>query len=264
MKSCIFELVINVLTYAIKNKDEYFSQKDFKNVIYTQEFANFDINEKIAFGFEYLLKRGLIDLENNKLTYYEKYSLPKTLQIHIENDTKAIKDLSKNILLMHEGKEKIDTNEEVEDSYSEIIETIEFIHSSSLSEEDKDQLKVTLSKRLLSIDNSITSTYSLFTILQLLKLGSFIEIEIKNEDNCFFAKNVQFKYIEINTSSLSLHFNKCCFEINDISSVKSIKSIDETPLNESIDKSIEILNTYSDEKVENIIKHLKQMYEASV
>ena len=33
MKSCIFELIVNIMTYAIKNKEHPFSQKDFKNVM---------------------------------------------------------------------------------------------------------------------------------------------------------------------------------------------------------------------------------------
>ncbi len=72
MKSCTFELIVNILTYAIKNKDDAFSQKDFKNVVYTKEFNNYDINEKIAEGCEYLIKRGLLQLQSNKMTFFLK------------------------------------------------------------------------------------------------------------------------------------------------------------------------------------------------
>lgn len=257
MKSCIFELVVNILTYAIKNKDLCFSQKDFKNVVYTEEFENFDINEKISYGFEYLLKRGFLQLENSKSTYYEKYRLPETIKINTENYTKVFKELSKRIILMHEGKEVINDTYEVKDDYADIIEAVDTINSGFLSMEDKSELKITLCKILVSLNNSITSKYSLLTIIQLLELKSPIKIEILNKNSEFTANNIELDYIKFNDDSIVLSFNKCSIGIDNISCITNIESIDVLPLKEHIKKSLIILKSYSEKKTKKIIKFLE-------
>lgn len=257
MKSCIFELVVNILTYAIKNKDVSFSQKDFKNVVYTEEFENFDINEKISYGFEYLLKRGFLQLENNKSTFYEKYRLPETIKINTENYTKVFKELSKRIILMHEGKEIINDTYEVKDDYADIIETVDAIKSDFLSMKDKEELGITLSKILVSLNNSSTSKYSLLTILQLLKLKSSIKIEIRNKNNHFIANNIEFDYIKFNDESIVLYFDKCSFEIDNIASIVNIESINTISLDAHIEKSLLLLKSYSENETKQIIKFLE-------
>lgn len=256
MKSCIFKLVVNILTYAIKNKDISFSQKDFKNVVYTEEFENFDINEKISYGFEYLLKRGLIHLENTNSTFYEKYRLPETIKINTDNYTKVFKELSRRIILMHEGKEVINDTYEVKDDYADIIEAVDTINSDFLSKLHKIELKNTLSKILVSLNNSSGSKYSLLTILQLLKLKSSIKIVIANKNSDFIANNIEFDYIKFNDDSITLYFDKCCFKIDDITSIKSIESVDRLPIDEHIEKSLNILKEYPIKKVEKIVKFL--------
>jgi hypothetical protein len=257
MKSCIFELVVNILTYAIKNKDVCFSQKDFKNVVYTEEFENFDINEKISYGFQYLLKRGFLQLENSKSTFYEKYRLPETLKINTENYTKVFKELSKRIILMHEGKEVINDTYEVKDDYADIIEAVNTVNSELLSIEDRNELKITLCKILVSLNNSKTSKYSLLTIIQLLKLKSPIKIEIVNKNNEFTATNVEFDYIKFNDESIVLYFNSCSIEIDNISSITNIESLDKLSLQEHIEKSLIILEKYNKNKINKIIIFLK-------
>ena len=257
MKSCIFELVVNILTYAIKNKDVCFSQKDFKNVVYTEEFENFDINEKISYGFQYLLKRGFLQLENSKSTFYEKYRLPETLKINTENYTKVFKELSKRIILMHEGKEVINNTYEVKDDYADIIEAVNTVNSELLSIEDRNELKITLCKILVSLNNSKTSKYSLLTIIQLLKLKSPIKIEIVNKNNEFTATNVEFDYIKFNDESIVLYFNSCSIEIDNISSITNIESLDKLSLQEHIEKSLIILEKYNKNKINKIIIFLK-------
>ena len=244
MKSCMFELVINILTYAIKNKDLNFSQKDFKNVVYTEEFENFDINEKISYGFEYLLKRGFLQLENNQSTYYEKYRLPETIKINTENYTKVFKVLSRRIILMHEGKDVINDTYEVKDDYADIIEAVDEVKSDIFSYQDKNELKNVLCKILVSLNNSITSKYSLLTIIQLLKLKASINIEIINKNSQFIANNVEFDYIKFNDESIVLYFNKCSIELDDISSIINLESVNSEPLKERIDKALEILKNY--------------------
>lgn len=257
MKSCIFELVINILTYAIKNKDINFSQKDFKNVVYTEEFENFDINEKISYGFEYLLKRGFLQLENNKSTYYEKYKLPEIIKINTENYTKVFKELSRRIIMMHEGKDVINDTYEVKDDYGDIIEAVDTINSGFLTIKDKNELKNTFCKILVSLNNSITSKYSLLTLIQLLKLKAPIEIEIINKNSQFIANNVEFDYIKFNDESISLYFNKCSIDLDDISSIINLKSVDNLPVNEHIKKSLEILKNYPLKETNKIVNFLE-------
>jgi hypothetical protein len=248
MKSCIFELIVNILTYAIKNKEHPFSQKDFKNVIYTSEFNNFDINEKISDGFNYLLKRGLLQLENTNLTYYEKYILPETIKINTDNYTKVFKELSKKIILMHEGKEMINDTYEVKDDYADIIEAVDTTNSGFLSIPDKEVIKITLSKVLVSLNVESNAHYSLLTIIQLLELKSEMIIKIKTKNCEFAATNVKFNYIQFNDESMMLNFNKCSFEIDSINDILHIDSIDKSPLEDYIKKSIEILKSYPEEK----------------
>lgn len=256
MKSCIFELIVNILTYAIKNKDDSFSQKDFKNVIYTEEFNNFDINEKISDGFEYLLKRGLLQLENRQATYYEKYKLPETIKINTDNYTKVFKELARRIILMHEGKDMINDTYEVKDDYAEIIEAVDMTNTDYLSCEDNEEIKITLSKILVSLNIESKSQYSLLTILQLLELKSSMKIEIKNKDSQFYANNVKFNHIQFNESSLVLYFDKCSFEIDNIASILKIDSINDLPLEDHIKKSIEILEKYPDKKIIDFFKSI--------
>ena len=257
MKSCIFELVINILTYAIKNKDLNFSQKDFKNVVYTEEFKNFDINEKISYGFEYLLKRGFLQLENNQSTYYEKYKLPETIKINTENYTKVFKELSRRIILMHEGKDVINDTYEVKDDYADIIEAVAEVKSDIFSYQDKIELKNVLCKILVSLNNSITSKYSLLTIIQLLKLKASINIEIINKNSQFIANNVEFDYIKFNDESIVLYFNKCSIELDDISSIINLESVSYEPLKEHIIKALKILKNYPIHQTVNITEFLE-------
>lgn len=261
MKSCIFELVVNILTYAIKNRGSYFSQKDFKNVVYTEEFENFNINEKISYGFEYLLKRGFLQLENSKSTYYEKYCLPGTIKINTENYTKVFKELSKRIILMYEDNEVSDDSLlEVKDYYADILESISITNSGFLSIQDKRELKITLCKILISLNNSSTFKYSLLTIIQLLELKSSIKIVIKNKNSDFIANNVEFDYIKFNDESIVLYFDKCSFEIDDLSSIINIESIDELSLNDHIEKSLIILKTYPLNKSKKIAQFLENSF----
>lgn len=259
MHSCTFELIVNILTYAIKNKEDTFSQKDFKNVVYTEEFDNLDLNEKISDGCSYLVRRGLLQLENKKATYYEKYKLPETIKINTDNFTKVYKNLSNRIILMHEGKDMINETYEVKDDFSEIIEAVDFINSSYLDLSDNEELKITLSKILISFVNESESRYSLLTLLQLLKLKSSMKIKIKNKDTEFYANNVTFKYIQFNDDVIMLHFNKCSFEINTLASIREIEFLDKLPLSANIDKSINILKKYSNEKASKIIDFLKSI-----
>jgi len=255
MKHCTFELIVNILTYAVKNKDDSFSKKDFKNVVYTDEFNNFDINEKISDACDYLLRRGLLQLENSKVTYYEKYKLPETIKINTDNYTKVYKDLAKRIILMHEGKEMINDTYEVKDDFAEIIESVDFTNSDFLSKCDTEELRVTLSKILVSLHNG--SEYSLLTILQLLKLKSSMTIKIKNEENEFYATNVKFNHIQFNDNSIMLFFDKCSFEIDSLSSIRELKSSFELSLLEYIEKTLTLLENYNDPRVEKLKEFLK-------
>ncbi len=256
MYTCTFELIVNILTYAIKNKDNSFSKKDFKNVVYTDEFNNFDINEKISEGCEYLLKRGLLQLENTKVTYYEKYKLPETIKINTDDNTKVYKELSRRIILMHEGKDMINDTYQVKDDLSYIIESVDFVISNYLSAIDNQELKITLSKILISVDNDSKSRYSLLTLLQLLKLKSSMNIKIKNKDSEFCAYNVKFEHIQFDDSVTILYFNKCSFQIDSLTSIIDIDFLDTLPLKDNIQKSLDILETYSNTTIEKIKEFL--------
>jgi len=258
MKSCTFELIVNILTYAIKNKDDAFSQKDFKNVVYTKEFNNYDLNEKIAEGFEYLLKRGFLQLKKTNVTFYEKYELPSTIRINTENYTKVFKDLSKRIILMHEGKEMINDTYEVKDDYADIIESVDITNSGILELEDKEELKTTLTKILISLNVESKAHYSLLTVIQLLQLKSAIKVRIKTKDCEFAATNVKFNYIQFNDDTILLGFNKCFFEIDNIENILHIDSIDSLDLKEHIVKSLEILKSYDQEEIRYLENFLKQ------
>lgn len=256
MKSSIFELIVNIMTYAIKNKEHPFSQKDFKNVIYTDEFNNFDINEKISNGFNYLLKRGLLQLENSNVTYYEKYILPETIKINTNNYTKLFKDLSEKIILMHEGKERIDDSYEVKDDYADIIEAVDIINSGFLSLPDKEVIKITLSKVLISFNIGAKSHYSLLSIIQLMELKSEMIVKIKTNHCEFTATNVKFDYIQFNDETMILSFNKCSFEIDSLNNILNIDSVDNTPLRDFIKKSLEILESYPEKETQKLKSYL--------
>jgi len=257
MKSCTFELIVNILTYAIKNKNEAFSQKDFKNIVYTKEFNNYDINEKISDGFEYLLKRGFLQLENNNLTYYEKYRLPNTIIINTENFTQVYKDLSKKIILLHEGKEMINDTYEVKDDYANVIDAVDFINAGFLEEVHKEELKITLSKILITFNTQSTAHYSLLSIIQLLELKSAMNIKIKTKSCEFFASNIKFNFIQFNDSSLIVSFDKCSFEIDSIDDILELNSVDDRSLEELLETSISMLETYKEEKAKELISYLK-------
>ncbi len=256
MKSCTFELIVNILTYAIKNKNDAFSQKDFKNVVYTKEFDNYDINEKIAEGFEYLLKRGFLQLKSINVTFYEKYILPETIKINTENYTKVFKDLSKRIILMHEGKEMINDTYEVKDDYANIIECVDIVNAGFLSTPDKEEIKTTLSKILISFNVETKAHYSLLTILQLLELKSAIKIKIKTKECEFAANNVKFNFIQFNDNTMLISFDKCSFEIDNIDNILHIDTMDSLSLVENISKSLEILKTYPKNEVSTLIEYL--------
>lgn len=258
MKSCTFELVVNILTYAIKNNKDSFSQKDFKNVVYTKEFNNYDINEKIADGCEYLLKRGLLQLESNNMTFFEKYRLPETIKINTENYTKVFKELSKRIILMHEGKEMINDTYEVKDDYGDIIEAVDIVNSGFLNYEDKEEIKVTLSKILVSLNVESNAHYSLLTIIQLLELKSAMKIRVKTKTCEFAASNIKFDQLQFNDDSMVISFDKCSFEIDTIEDILHIDSIDNSLLENYINKSINILEKYPKEKTQKIIEFLKK------
>jgi hypothetical protein len=257
MKDCTFELIVNILTYAVKHKEDSFSQKDFKNVVYTDEFNNFDINEKISDGCDYLLKRGLLQLENSKVTYYEKYKLPETIKINTADNTKVYKDLAKRIILMHEGKDMINDTYEVKDDFADVIESVDFINSKYLSAIDTEELKITLSKILISLNKG--SGYSLLTILQLLKLKSSMILKMKNENSEFFASNIKFSHIQFNDTSTILFFDKCSFEIDSLEAILEIQSVDELSLSEHLSKSLDLLEKYDN----IIIKKLKDFLKTS-
>lgn len=256
MKSCTFELIVNILTYAIKNEAKSFSQKDFKNVVYTKEFNNYDINEKIADGCEYLLKRGLLQLESDQMTFFEKYKLPDTIKINTENYTKVFKELSKRVILMHEGKEMINDTYEVKDDYSEIIEAVDTVNSGFLSILDKEEIKVTLSKILVSLNVESKAHYSLLTIIQLLELKSTMKIKIKTNKCEFAATNIKFNKLQFNDNSMVLYFDKCSFEIDNIEDILHIDSVDQLDLKNHIDKSVKILNTYPPTNTKSILEFL--------
>lgn len=258
MKSCTFELIVNILTYAIKNKDDAFSQKDFKNVVYTKEFNNYDINEKIAEGCEYLIKRGLLQLQSSKMTFFEKYKLPDTIIINTENYTKVFKELSKRIILMHEGKEMINDTYEVKDDYADIIEAVDIVNSGFLSMPDKEEIKVTLSKILVSFKVESEAHYSLLTIIQLLELKSEVTIKIKTKNCEFAATNVKFHHLQFNDESMVLYFDKCSFEIDSIDNILHIDSIDKSSLKDHVAKSLEILKSYPKDVTENLITYLEK------
>jgi len=258
MKSCTFELIVNILTYAIKNNKDSFSQKDFKNVVYTKEFNNYDMNEKIAEGCEYLLKRGLLQLESDNMRFFEKYRLPETIKVNTDNYTKVFKELSKRIILMHEGKEMINDTYEVKDDYADIIEAVDIVNSGFLSQPDKEEIKVTLSKILISLNVESNAHYSLLTIIQLLELKSAMKVRIKTKTCEFAASNIKFNHLQFNDDSMVIYFDKCSFEIDDIEDMLHIDSIDSSSLKEHIDKSIEILNNYPKDKTEKIIEFLKK------
>lgn len=259
MQGCTFELIVNLLTYAIKHKEDSFSKKDFKNVVYTEEFNNFDINEKISDACDYLLKRGLLQLENTKVTYYEKYRLPETIKINTDDCTKVYKDLSKRIILMHEGKDIVNGTYEVKDDFADVIESVDFSNSNTLSTIDKEELKTTLSKILISLNKN--SDYSLLTILQLLKLKSSIMIKIKNKNSEFFATNVKFDHIKFNDTTAILFFDKCSFEIDSLSAIVEIESIDTLSLSIHLENSLNLLEKYDSTMVYKLKSFLKEIEE---
>ena len=256
MKSCTFELIVNILTYAIKNNKSSFSQKDFKNVVYTKEFENLDINDKIADGCEYLVKRGLLQIENVKLSYYEKYKLPENIIVNTVDYVKVFKEMSKKIILMHEGKEMINDTYEVKDDYAEIIEAVETINSDFFLDDDKDEIKVTLAKILVSLNVESKAHYSLLTIIQLLELNSAVKIRIKTKNCEFAASNIKFNKLQFNDKTIVLHFDNCSFEIDGIEDILHIDSIDTVALKDNILKSIEILRRYPKSETEQFINFL--------
>jgi hypothetical protein len=248
------------MTYAIKNKEHPFSQKDFKNVIYTSEFNNFDINEKISDGFNYLLKRGLLQLENTNVTYYEKYILPETIKINTDNYTKVFKELSKKIILMHEGKDMINDTYEVKDDYADIIEAVDTTNSGFLSHEHKEVIKIALSKILVSFNVESNAHYSLLSIIQLLELKSEMIVKIKTKNCEFAATNVKFDYIQFNDDTILLSFNKCSFEIDSINNILHIDSVDKSPLKDYIKKSLEILESYPEKETKKLKDYLLNIF----
>lgn len=260
MKSCTFELIVNILTYAIKNNKNAFSQKDFKNVVYTKEFENLDINEKIADGCEYLVQRGLLQIENVNLAYYEKYKLPESITINTENYTKVFKELSKRIILMHEGKEMINDTYEVKDDYADIIEAVDIINSDFFLVEDRKELKKTLSKILVSLNVESKAHYSLLTIIQLLELQSSVKVRIKTKNCEFAASNIKFNKIQFNDNTIVLFFDKCSFEIDDIEDILHIDSMHASSMKEQISRSLRILSTYPQAQTKQFTKFLQKYY----
>lgn len=252
--SCTFELIINILNYAIKNKEKAFSQKEFKNIVYTEEFNNYDINEKIAEGFEYLLKRGFLELKTKNTNYYEKYRLSETIKIATEYN----KDLSKRIILLHEGKEMSNDTYEVKDDYADIIDSVNITNSGILKKRDKDEIKATLSKILISLNVESNANYSLLTIIQLLQLKSQIKIKIRT-DNCEFeASNIMLHHIQFNKDTILLSFDKCSFEIDNIENILHIDSMDSLSLKEHIENSLSLLKSYKNENIEFLENFLRQ------
>jgi len=260
MKSCTFELIVNILTYAIKNNSNAFSQKDFKNVVYTKEFENLDINEKIADGCEYLLKRGLLQIENVNLAYYEKYKLPETIKINTENYTKVFKELSKRIVLMHEGKEMINDTYEVKDDYADIIDAVDTVNSDFFLDEDREELKKTISKILVSLNVESKAYYSLLTIIQLLELQSAVKVRIKTKHCEFAASNIKFNKLQFNDDSMVLYFDKCSFEIDGIEDILHIDSIETISMKDQVEKSLKIVKTYPQKQAQHFIDFLNKYY----
>jgi len=258
MKSCTFELIVNILTYAVKNKNDEFSQKDFKNVVYTKEFNNLDINEKIADGCEYLLKRGLLQAKDTSLIYYEKYKLPETIIINIHDNIKVVKDLTQKIILMHEGKEMINDTYEVKDDYADIIDAVDTVNSDFFSDLDSEQIRITISKILISLNVESNAHYSLLTIIQLLELKASMKVRIKTKDSEFYASNVQFNKLQFNESTIVLYFDKCSFVIDGIEDILHIDSISGLEVDEEIEKALSILSTYPKSETTQFISFLKR------
>ncbi len=260
MKSCTFELIVNILAYAIKNNSNAFSQKDFKNVVYTKEFENLDINEKIADGCEYLIQRGLLQVENLNLAYYEKYKLPDTIIINTENYTRVFKELSKRIVLMHEGKEMINDTYEVKDDYADIINAVDTVNSDFFLDEDKEELKKTISKVLVSLNVESKAHYSLLTLIQLLELQAAVKVRIKTKKCEFAASNIKFNKLQFNDDSMILYFDKCSFEIDGIEDILHIDSMDTVSIKDQISKSLEIVKTYPQNQTVQCVNFLNKYY----
>lgn len=257
MKECMLDIVVNILTYAIKNRYEPFSPKDFKNVVYTDQFDNFDINEKIARGCKFLQKRGLLKLSQDSMKFYEKYKLPKNIQIPTKNTTTIYKELARKIILMYED-ENAFTNDAIDSRYSNIIEAIKIAQENFLPSKDQEQIEMTLTKILLSLKAKHNrKCYYLLTIIQLLELKSSINIEIKTSKHNFSGTNIKFNHIQFNNETIILFFNTCSFEIEDIKDIIIMSSLDDKPLPWYIDKSIHLLEKYQTQNAQKLFEFFK-------
>ena len=130
------------------------------------------------------------------------------------------------------------------------------INSGFLSLPDKEVIKITLSKVLISFNIGAKSHYSLLSIIQLMELKSEMIVKIKTNHCEFTATNVKFDYIQFNDETMILSFNKCSFEIDSLNNILNIDSVDNTPLRDFIKKSLEILESYPEKETQKLKSYL--------
>lgn len=238
MKECDYEITANVLTYALKNLGKTFSQKEFKNVVYTKEFKNYDINAKINEAFLYLVNLGLIELENHNMTYFEKYKFPSIIRITTENITKIYRSLSKKIIRLHENDKEKYGLEKIQKLF-EISQLIGLVNASNIKKDDRTLLYVAFTKALVKEE----TPNSLLALLLLLNLNSYVDISIQNDILSLDAKGVKFELLEFFDDYFILHFDKCSFRLNSLNDITNISSDDINKVD-----ILQILSNYNIEK----------------
>lgn len=239
MKECDYELTANVLTYALKNLGKSFSQKEFKNVVYTKEFKNYDINAKIQEAFLYLVNLGLIELEKQNMTYFERYKFPSIIKITTENITKIYRELSKKIIRLHEEDKENYGLEKIE-NLLKISQITREINSNNIKESDKNLLNIAFTK--IIIKKNVTN--SLLGLILFLNLRSCIDISIQNDFISLNAKSVKFKILEFFDDYFILHFDKCSFRLDSLKDIINISWADEI----SNAEVLQILSRYDIDK----------------
>lgn len=236
MKECDYELTANVLTYALKNLGKSFSQKEFKNVVYTKEFKNYDINAKIQEAFLYLVNLGLIELEKQNMTYFERYKFPSIIKITTENITKVYRELSKKIIRLHEEDKENYGFAKIE-NFFEISRMIGILNANNIKTSDRVLLDIALAKVLIKQE----APSSLLALILLLNLHSCVDISIKNDILNLDAKSVKFEILEFFDDYFILHFDKCSFRLNSLKDITNISLADKI----SKAEALQILSKYS-------------------